>query len=124
MAAWGNWSSKILEKIYQRWELVLSLILLDNGGNKYVESYRGKLTSNPKIVENDEMSNDALIASIKSKIKRDAESINVETKVVVQKDKPDETKDNLMNVTDILLVIPTKVTSSRGILTKKKREES
>ena len=45
--AWDNFSSSAIEKVYKRWELVLKLILLDTGGNRYVESFRGKLTGDP-----------------------------------------------------------------------------
>ena len=47
MQAWKGWKSSILEKMYRRWELVLSLIPLDNGTEKYVDAYHGKLTSDP-----------------------------------------------------------------------------
>ena len=45
--AWNNFSSATIDKVYKRWELVLKLVLLDNGGNRYVESFRGKLTGDP-----------------------------------------------------------------------------
>ena len=65
-----------------------------------------------------------LFAKIKSKIGREAETINnVERKVAARKETPEETKDNLMHGTDILL-IPTKNTSTCRILTAKKREKS
>lgn len=49
MKAWDDeLSTDVLEKIYQRWERVLTLIQLDNGGNRFVEMYRGKLTKMPE----------------------------------------------------------------------------
>ena len=35
-----------------RWLLVLDLIMKDNGGNRLVETHRGKLTNNPTSVTN------------------------------------------------------------------------
>ena len=37
--AWDNSSSSAVEEVYKGWELVLKLILLDTGGNRYVESF-------------------------------------------------------------------------------------
>jgi sentrin-specific protease 1 len=48
--AWNDFRSEAINKVYKRWELVLDLILLDNGGNRFVESFRGKLTNDPTSV--------------------------------------------------------------------------
>ena len=47
--AWIEFSSEPIEKVYQRWELVLRLICLDQGGNRFVEQFRGKLTGDPTV---------------------------------------------------------------------------
>ena len=98
--------------------------MLDNGGNTYIDSYRGNLTSIPEIIENDELGNDALIARIKAKIAREAASMNVEKKVAVQKEALEENQDNLMSTIDISsLCLKTTVIRSQTTRTKK-REES
>ena len=48
--AWNDFRSEAIDKVFKRWELVLDLILLDNGGNRFVESFRGKLTNDPTSV--------------------------------------------------------------------------
>lgn len=45
--AWDEFPAEKIEKVYKRWLLVLKLILKDKGGNRYVETHRGKLTSDP-----------------------------------------------------------------------------
>ena len=45
--AWGELDHIKLNNVYERWMLVLDLILKDNGGDKYVESNRGKLFRSP-----------------------------------------------------------------------------
>ena len=47
LRAWNNLPVHAIGKAYKRWLKVLDLILLDNGGNRYVEQFRGKLTSDP-----------------------------------------------------------------------------
>ena len=45
--AWSEFLAEKIEKVYVRWLLVLRLILKDKGGNRFVETHRGKLTSDP-----------------------------------------------------------------------------
>ena len=45
---------QIIGKVYRRWLPVLDLIKLDNRGNRFVESLRGKLTDNPMAKDNEE----------------------------------------------------------------------
>jgi len=52
--AWLQFPAATIEKVYQRWLLVLDLIIKDDGGNRFVESYRGKLTNDPTTVGNDD----------------------------------------------------------------------
>ena len=51
MNAWNDLQQSTLDKVYKRWELVLNLIQYDNGGNKFIERYRGKLTNDPVCSE-------------------------------------------------------------------------
>ena len=37
-------SSDIFNKVFEQWEKVLQIIINDNGGNKNIDNYRGKLT--------------------------------------------------------------------------------
>ena len=52
--AWDKFSVETIGKVYKRWTRVLDLIQLDNGGNRFVESLRGKLTKDPNATEEDE----------------------------------------------------------------------
>ena len=45
--AWDKFPAKTIQKVYNRWVRVLELIKLDDGGNRYVEELRGKLTNDP-----------------------------------------------------------------------------
>lgn len=45
--AWDQLPISTIGKVYKRWLLVLKIIKFDNGGNEKVESFRGKLTSDP-----------------------------------------------------------------------------
>ena len=45
--AWEDLDMVKLTNVYERWKMVLDLILKDNGGNKYIEANRGKLFRNP-----------------------------------------------------------------------------
>lgn len=52
--AWENALEPIkLTNVYNRWKMVLGLILEDNGGDKYVEAKRGKLFRAPPNEEED-----------------------------------------------------------------------
>ena len=53
-AAWAEFSVETIGKVYKRWTRVLDLIQLGNGGNRFVESLRGKLTKDPNATEADE----------------------------------------------------------------------
>ena len=44
--AWEMLVPKKLNNIYERWKLILELIIEDEGGNHLIESKRGKLYSN------------------------------------------------------------------------------
>jgi len=50
--AWLQFPAATVEKVYQHWLLVLDLIMKDNGGNRLVESHRGKLTNDPTSITN------------------------------------------------------------------------
>ena len=45
--AWGELDRVKLTNVYERWKLVLDLILEDNGGDRLIESRRGKLFREP-----------------------------------------------------------------------------
>ncbi len=51
IAVWDEYDSKKIEAVYKRWQKVLDLIILDDGGNRLVEKFRGKLTVDPLLVE-------------------------------------------------------------------------
>ena len=50
--AWLQFPAATVEKVYQRWLLGLDLIMKDNGGNRLVETHRGKLTNDPTSATN------------------------------------------------------------------------
>ena len=51
--AWDKLEAIKLEHVYNRWKMVLDLIIEDGGGNSKVESERGKLYREPsKEAEN------------------------------------------------------------------------
>ncbi|GFH56775.1 predicted protein [Chaetoceros tenuissimus] len=54
IAVWDQYDSKKIEAVYKRWQKVLDLIILDDGGNRLVEKFRGKLTIDPLLVEQKE----------------------------------------------------------------------
>ena len=45
--AWDNLDSAKLRNVYERWKLVLDLIIKDEGGDCYIEANRGKLFKAP-----------------------------------------------------------------------------
>ena len=45
--AWGDLDMVKLSNVYERWKMVLDLILKDDGGDKFVEANRGKLFRQP-----------------------------------------------------------------------------
>ena len=47
MKAWDELDSVKLNNVYERWKMVLDLIMKDDGGDKFVESNRGKLFRAP-----------------------------------------------------------------------------
>ena len=47
MKAWGELEAVKLTNVYERWKLVLDLIIEDNGGDRLIESKRGKLFREP-----------------------------------------------------------------------------
>ena len=47
MNAWGELESIKLENIYERWKLVLDLIIEDNGGNQLIEAMYVKFYQEP-----------------------------------------------------------------------------
>ena len=47
MKAWEELDSVKLTNVYERWKMVLDLILKDDGGDKFVEANRGKLFRAP-----------------------------------------------------------------------------
>ena len=76
--AWLQFPATTIEKVYQRWLLVLDLILKDNGGNRFVESYRGKLTNDPTTVGDDEEAGaqEAMRAAIRRRRDIDGENVD------------------------------------------------
>ena len=57
-AAWGNLEEIKLKNVYERWKLVLDLIIADNGGDRLIESNRGKLFRAPSDETEDLEEND------------------------------------------------------------------
>ena len=57
-AAWGNLEEEKLKNVYERWKLVLDLIIADNGGDRLIESNRGKLFRAPSDETEDLEEND------------------------------------------------------------------
>ena len=49
MSAWGEFESVKLENVYERWKLVLDLIIKDNGGDRLIKANRGKLYREPYL---------------------------------------------------------------------------
>ena len=47
MEAWEKLEDVKLKNVYERWKLVLDLIIEDNGGYRLIESKRGKLFREP-----------------------------------------------------------------------------
>ena len=45
--AWGELDAVKLTNVYERWKLVLDLILKDDGGDRFIESNRSKLFRTP-----------------------------------------------------------------------------
>ena len=45
--AWGELDAVKLTNVYERWKLVLDLILKDDGGDQFIESNRSKLFRAP-----------------------------------------------------------------------------
>ena len=45
--AWEIFPTKTIGKFFERWVKVLDFLLKDNGGNRFVEKDRGKLTNDP-----------------------------------------------------------------------------
>ena len=53
--AWQEFSPDVMTKVYRKWKRVVQhLIPLDDGGNRYVEEFRGKLTNDPNATQDDE----------------------------------------------------------------------
>merc|ERR1711966_508988 len=54
--AWDELDATKLRNVYERWKLVLDLIIKDEGGDRYIEGNRGKLfkTPSPEAEELDE----------------------------------------------------------------------
>ena len=51
--AWKQFESIKLENVYNRWKMVLDLIIEDEGGDANIESKRGKLFRAPTEEEED-----------------------------------------------------------------------
>ena len=100
MQAWKGWIN--LEKIYRRWELVLSLIPLDNGGEKYVDAFCRKLISDP-TANSDFTNNDLIIAQIKEKIVEEGKD-NLPPR-------ENNKMETFVSTSDITLLHPTKSTT-------------
>ena len=45
--AWEDMDAIKLRNVYERWKLVLDLIIKDDGGDRYIEANRGKLFKVP-----------------------------------------------------------------------------
>ena len=54
--AWEDMDAIKLRNVYERWKLVLDLIIKDDGGDRYIEANRGKLfkVPSPEAEELDE----------------------------------------------------------------------
>ena len=74
--AWLQFPAATIESVYQRWLLVLDLIIKDDGGNRFVESYRGKLTNDPTTIGDDEEAGaqEAMRAAIRRRRDNDGEN--------------------------------------------------
>ena len=66
-AALNEIDPETISKINKRWTRVLELIKLDNGGNRYVEKLRGKLTNDPWASPEDE---DAVFTTAVARIRK------------------------------------------------------
>ena len=65
--AWDDLDSTKLRNVYERWKLVLDLIIKDEGGDCYIEANRGKLFKAPspeaeELDEEDEVEEEELSA--------------------------------------------------------------
>ena len=80
------------------------LILLDDSGDKYIDTYRGKLTSDPANVEIDRMTNIAIVSRIKTKIAANKDTYTMP-------DDKAESVDVLLNHDDIASIPSTSTKS-------------
>ena len=57
--AWEDMDATKLRNVFERWKLVLDLIIKDDGGDRYIEANRGKLfkAPSPEAEELDEEEN-------------------------------------------------------------------
>ena len=64
--AWDESDTTNLRNVYERWKLVLDLIIKDEGGDRFIESNRGKLFRAPspeaeELDEEEEVDKDELL---------------------------------------------------------------
>ena len=66
---WAELPASVMDKVYRKWKRVVQyLIPLDDGGNRYVEQCRGKLTNDPNATQEDE---DTAFVELIERIKAD-----------------------------------------------------